>query len=201
VSPDLTEEISSFSSPEENLQSGGFAILKCHVLDPHIDDKTAVVLENHFKDLGLLPIDSPDAESGGSSSEIEQEFLKGIEASSRKRYLNFFLRQSFEISTDDLLGFPSGLVEKKKERTHLFSRKQNVLSGKQTSDLSNVQIVKKMESQLKPFLDMEKFLIPQLMGERVDKADAQCLFNFIMSKLREKVPTREWEQLSRRRHK
>jgi hypothetical protein len=199
VSLDLTEEIPSFSSPNANRQPDGFAFLKLHVLDPKIDEKTAVALENHLEDLDLLPIGSQGA--SGSSAEIEEEFLKLIEASSRKSYLNFFLRQSSEISTNDLLGFPSGLVEKKKERTHLFSRNKNVLSGKQTSDLSNVQIVKKMESQLKPFLDMEKLLIPQLMGERVNKEEAQCLFNFIMSKLREKVPTREWEQLSRRRHK
>ncbi|PIQ99677.1 MAG: hypothetical protein COV66_11030 [Nitrospinae bacterium CG11_big_fil_rev_8_21_14_0_20_45_15] len=199
MSPDLTEEIPGFSSPDANRQPGGFAFQKLHVLDPKIDEKTAVALENHLKDLGLLPIASHSA--GGSSAEVEEEFLKIIEASSRKRYLNFFLRQPFEISTEGLLGFSSGLVEKKKERTHLFSRNKNVLSGKQTSDLSNVQIVKKMETQLKPFLDMEKLLIPQLMGERVNKEDAQCLFNFIMSKLREKVPTRQWEQLSRRRHK
>ncbi len=198
----MTDETQKFPSEETNRQadSAQSICLRLYALDSHIDDKTASALVNHLIDLDILSIASNVDSFKWSDDEMERYSIKIIEASSRKRYLNFFLREPAEISTDDLLGFSSGLVEKKKARTHLFSRKKNISDGKQTSDLSNVQIVKKMESQLKPFLDMEKILIPQLLGERVNKEDAQCLFNFIMSKLREKVPSREWEQLSRRRH-
>ncbi len=69
------------------------------------------------------------------------------------------------------------------------------------SDLSNLQIVKKVGKQLLPFLELENKYISILKGENVSKEDAKRLFQHILPQIKEKGKPKEWEQLSRRRHK
>ncbi|NIP99626.1 MAG: hypothetical protein GWM98_03650, partial [Nitrospinaceae bacterium] len=69
------------------------------------------------------------------------------------------------------------------------------------SDFSNLQIVKKVGRQLKPFLELEKNLLSRLQGPHTGKEDAQKIFNYILGKTQHKAQPRQWEQLSRRRHK
>lgn len=70
-----------------------------------------------------------------------------------------------------------------------------------SSDVSNLQIVKKLGRQLRPFLDVEKETMKALESVGLEKEDARRLFNFIMSQSQKKSEARPWEQHSRKRHK
>ncbi len=86
------------------------------------------------------------------------------------------------------------------KRKNIFNK--NYLPGeKQSSDLSNLQIVKKLGSQLRPFLDVEQKTIARLRGTYTSQEDAQWLFSYILNKIRKKSPAKRWEQISRKRHR
>ena len=72
---------------------------------------------------------------------------------------------------------------------------------KPASNLSNLQIVKKVGKQLQPFMRMEEDVISRLVRTHVDKQDAQKLFHYMFSKVGFKAEPRVWEQLSRKRHR
>ena len=56
---------------------------------------------------------------------------------------------------------------------------QNAVKNKPASDLSNLQIVKKVGKQLQPFLQMEQNFVSRLTGKHAGKQDAQKLFHYI----------------------
>ena len=74
-------------------------------------------------------------------------------------------------------------------------------SEKKSSDLSNLQIVKKWGNQLRPFLDIEQKTIARLRGRYTSQEAAQWLFSYILNKTKQKSPAKKWEQLSRKRHR
>ena len=82
-------------------------------------------------------------------------------------------------------------------------QKKNLFGVKKeaASDLSNLQIVKKVGKQLQPFLQLEESVVSILAGKHVSKQDAQKLFHYMFSKVGAKVEPRKWEQLSRKRHR
>lgn len=80
-------------------------------------------------------------------------------------------------------------------------RKDSVPRGKPASNLSNLQIVKKVCKQLQPFLQIEEAVVSRLIGEYVDKQDAQKLFHYMFGKAGAKAEPKVWEQLSRKRHR
>jgi len=80
-------------------------------------------------------------------------------------------------------------------------RKESVPLGKPASNLSNLQIVKKVGKQLQPFLQIEESVVSRLIGEYVDKQDAQKLFHYMFGKAGAKAEPKVWEQLSRKRHR
>jgi len=69
------------------------------------------------------------------------------------------------------------------------------------SDLSNLQIVKKLGRQLKPFLDFENEMVSRLQGIHTPLKEARVIFNFILRHAQTKAEPKKWEQLSRKRHK
>ena len=86
------------------------------------------------------------------------------------------------------------------KRKNIF--KNSYLPGvKKSSNLSNLQIVKKWGSQLSPFLDVEQKTIERLRGTYTSQEDAQWLFSYILNKTRKKSPAKKWEQISRKRHR
>ena len=86
------------------------------------------------------------------------------------------------------------------KRKNIF--KNSYLPGvKKSSNLSNLQIVKKWGSQLSPFLDVEQKTIERLQGKFTTQEDAQWLFSYILNKTRKKSPAKKWEQISRKRHR
>lgn len=69
------------------------------------------------------------------------------------------------------------------------------------SDLSNLQIVKKVGRQLQPFLDFEKETVSRLQGKHTQAKEVRLIFNFILRQTLQKAVPKKWEQLSRKRHK
>ena len=84
-----------------------------------------------------------------------------------------------------------------------INRKQSKLPPdiKPASDLSNLQIVKKVGKQLQPFLRLEESIVSRLTGKQAGKQDAQKLFHYMFEKIGTKAEPRVWEQLSRKRHR
>lgn len=69
------------------------------------------------------------------------------------------------------------------------------------SDLSNLQIVKKVGRQLKPFLEFEKETVSRLLGNHTQSKEARAIFNYILRHTQTKAEPKKWEQLSRKRHR
>ena len=80
-------------------------------------------------------------------------------------------------------------------------KNKNTPKPEVASDLSNLQIVKKVGRQLKPFLEAETIIVQRLIGKRTSKADARNLFQYMFGKMNSKAQPRKWEQLSRKRHR
>ncbi len=86
------------------------------------------------------------------------------------------------------------------ERKSFFGK--NISSGKtKSSDLSNLQIVKKWGDQLRTYLDLEQQTIARLRGKYTSQEDAQWLFSYILNKTRQQAPAKKWEQVSRKKHR
>lgn len=75
------------------------------------------------------------------------------------------------------------------------------LQNGKISDLSNLQIVRKMGRQLEPFIELEKNFLDYVIGPNTSKESARILFNYALERTRGKTKPPPWEQLSRRRHK
>ena len=104
----------------------------------------------------------------------------------------FFVKlESIKLPTlESLIG-----AEEKKARSKVIPKPERA------SDLSNLQIVKKVGRQLEPFLKAESTIVSRLIGEHTSKADARLLFNYMFGKMGSKAQPRKWEQLSRKRHR
>ena len=130
--------------------------------------------------------------------------------------------QTFEEPTRDMIARQLNVIVKKepniipyfilsdKDLPDLFSFKEkclaspsevDTLQGIKSSDLSNLQIVKKVGRQLEPFIELEKSFLNHVTGPHTSPEEARILFNYALERTREKVKPRPWEQLSRRRHK
>ena len=92
-------------------------------------------------------------------------------------------------------------IESLLESKVLAVRNKNTPKPEVASDLSNLQIVKKVGRQLKPFLEAETIIVKRLIGKRTSKADARNLFQYMFGKMNSKAQPQKWEQLSRKRHR
>jgi len=92
-------------------------------------------------------------------------------------------------------------IESLLEPKQLTVRNKTIPKPEAASDLNNLQIVKKVGRQLKPFLQAESIIVKKLLGNRTSKADARKLFQYMFWKENSKAQPREWEQLSRKRHR
>ncbi|GJL78347.1 MAG: hypothetical protein NPINA01_13360 [Nitrospinaceae bacterium] len=149
---------------------------------------------HHFADLGILePLDENRWKLGGgekNQARTEKEIRDRLEALS-------LTEQGFAVAY--FLGRrpkPSSAKTEKPPVPQASAKKPEV-----ASDLSNLQIVKKVGRQLKPFLDFEKETLTRLQGEYTQPKDARLIFNFILSQTQRKAEPKKWEQLSRKRHR
>jgi len=92
-------------------------------------------------------------------------------------------------------------IESLLEPKQLTVKNKTIPKPELASDLNNLQIVKKVGRQLKPFLQAESIIVKKLLGNHTSKADARKLFQYIFWKENSKAQPREWEQLSRKRHR
>ena len=103
----------------------------------------------------------------------------------------------FKNLSEKTIDAKSKLLGKGSTKRHGEPSKNN----KPASDLSNLQIVKKVGKQLQPFLQIEESIVSRLVGENVSKQDAKKLFHYMFGKMNSKAEPRVWEQLSRKRHR
>jgi len=176
------------------------------ILNADIDGKGGAPILHYLLDLnilvsegnGLLKLSRVSKEQ--SSHEVKKRLLEALNDLSKSE--NGFALVYF-LSSFSNKKLPPLITEEptsSSKRKNIF--KKNYLPGeKQSSDLSNLQIVKKWGNQLRPFLDVEQKTIARLRGTYTSQEDAQWLFSYILNKIRKKSPAKKWEQISRKRHR
>lgn len=183
--------------------------LKDGVILDDADEAVVQALVHNLADLGVLQCCGEDSwalagiEAELSTSVWRAELLKKMETlgSTDKGFaLRYFLAgEPINPATPDFL---KDLECQFNPTANAKPLKKSGLTGhKKASDLSTLQIVKKMGRQLSPFLELERRMISHLMGANTSKNDAQKICHYVLGKIKKKVKPREWEQISRRRHK
>lgn len=166
-----------------------------------LGDETLYALLNYLIDLGLLvPFDNDSLKWQGLANDLEWEEQKQVMQNELLKAsqtqpgfaLPFFI--GFKTIALPTLESLIGIEEKKK-------KSKTIQKPERASDLSNLQIVKKVGRQLEPFLKAESTIVSRLIGKHTTKADARLLFHYIFGKLGSKAQPRKWEQLSRKRHR
>ena len=176
------------------------------IFNGDIDATGRIPIIHYLLDLNVLEPDGNGTfklsrlNDGQSSQEVKKmlvDFLSNMGKTEKGFALVYFLSN---ISAKEL---PLLIIEEEttsSKRKNIFNK--NYLPGdKKSSDLSNLQIVKKWGSQLRPFLDIEQKTIARLRSDFTSQEDAQWLFSYILNKIRKKSPAKKWEQLSRKRHR
>lgn len=169
-----------------------------------LDRAGVLAFMHHFADLGILESSSDEGQwklagmdSDSNSENIRKKVLDRLETLSKTTAgfaLNFFLGRQPELSPAN----QETAASVKKITPKVNARVPNL---EKASDLSNLQIVKKVGRQLKPFLEFEKETVSRLMGIHTQQKEARLIFNFILRHTRKKAEPKKWEQLSRKRHK
>ena len=187
--------------PEKMEPSDWVKILKEYFIPDDLNDEACLSLIHYFEDLGLLcTIDRGVLVWSGLSKELGWDAQKTIIQDSILKMsqteegleLSFFIGfKKVDLPTlESLIG-----SEKSNNRQKITTQPELA------SDLSNLQIVKKVGKQLKPFLDVENKIVSKLQGKHTTKIDARRLFQYIFGKINSKAQPRKWEQLSRKRHR
>jgi hypothetical protein len=176
-------------------------ILKENFTSDNLEDETLYSLLNYLIDLGLIvPSENDSLRWVGLSSDLEiaeqipvmqTDFLR-MSQTEPGFALPFFI--SLEMVKLPTLETFIGTEEKK-------GRSKTIPKPERASDLSNLQIVKKVGRQLEPFLKAESTIVSRLIGEHTTKIDARRLFHYMFGKMSSKAQPRKWEQLSRKRHR
>lgn len=174
------------------------SILKEGIVAGDADDEVLSALLKHLADLGILVSHEDDQWGLANTQHINPEIDIREELSRQLHSLDpnkngFIVKYFLSHDKNFLINEPSALENK-------LSPKPEP-RRKASSDLSNLQIVKKMGRQLSPFIEFEKEIIGRVEGVHVKRDDAKKIFKFIMRKIRDKEKPRQWEQLSRKRHK
>ncbi|QPJ63253.1 MAG: hypothetical protein G3M70_15780 [Candidatus Nitronauta litoralis] len=169
-------------------------------------DKSVHALLGHLADLGLLSsardsfwiIEGIDFKT--SSAEWKEAWSNKVRKlceSSKGFALKYFIKElpeSVSLAYPDPQGFQGAISEGVLENSESSK-------GNASSNLSNLQIVKKVGRQLSPLIEMENDFLRKLEGPNTNRQQARHIFNFIISRVKMKGEPREWIQLSRRRHK
>ena len=169
-----------------------------------LDNDGVLAYLHYFADLEILePIADEDKwrlsgiDAHSNPDRIRQKVLDQLEAVSRTSAgfaVNFFLGRKPDISLP---------VKETGSSTRKIAPKvkSNSPNLEKASDLSNLQIVKKVGRQLQPFLEFEQKTVSRLVGIHTQKKEARVIFNFILRHTRTEAEPKKWEQLSRKRHK
>ena len=176
------------------------------ILNSDIDDIGAKSVLHYLIDLNILEYDAgrllklSGIKQGQSNDQVRNILLGEFNKASQTEIgfaLVYFI-VSLSKFERPLLKLEDSSPEVKKK--NIFG-KSILPEQNKTSNLSNLQIVKKLGNQLRPFLDLEQKTIARLRGVHTSQEDAQWLFSYILNKTRKKSPAKKWEQLSRKRHR
>lgn len=175
-------------------------LLKNHILVSGVSDATLIALCGHLADLGVLEKSEEDEwklvpVSDGSLT-VEEEMrnrLNDLCTTEKGFALRYFLKAPPPMANNP---HTKGTSE-----ANIPSKNNPQLLDQKTSNLSNLQIVKKYGRQVQSFIELEKSYTEKLVGPQTTSKEARKIFNFILSRMQQKTEPHPWEQLSRRRHK
>jgi hypothetical protein len=167
-----------------------------------LDADGVLAYMHHFADLGILE----------SIAEEGKWQLSGIDSDSCSENIRQKVFDQLEVLSHTTAGFavacflgrrPELPPAEKESSGRDASSKINAGAPNReiASDLSNLQIVKKVGRQLQPFLELEKTTVSRLLGNHTQLKEARTIFNFILRHTKTKAEPKKWEQLSRKRHK
>jgi hypothetical protein len=188
-------------NPQQSISSW-VALLRGSVLISDVDDAAVTALCGHLADLGVLEKAGDEnwklTPVSDSSLKVEEEMEKRLNdlcATEQGFALRYFLKNPppSPIANDTQDQGTSEAEGTLKSNLQLLDQK--------TSNLSNLQIVKKYGRQVQSFIELEKSYTEKLLGPQTSLKEARKIFNFILSRMQQKTEPRPWEQLSRRRHK
>ncbi len=177
------------------------------IINPDLGADEARLILHHLADLKIFKSDGVGAWNlsglepnctGEDARLILQELLAEVSATEPGFALIYFFPREEGLPLPPLqVSEDSSTASIKKS---LFTKSK--ASGVEvSSDLSTLQIVKKWGNRLRPFLDLEQKVIARLKGKYTTREDAQRLFSYILDKTRKKTSPKQWEQLSRKRHR
>lgn len=167
-----------------------------------VDDATVAAICCHLADLEVLEKSGeegwkfiPDLEGSLAVEEEIKKRLYDLCATDQGFALRYFLKDPpVPLTTNDS---PEQETSEAKDKPNNNPQ----LLDQKTSNLSNLQIVKKYGRQVQSFIELEKSYTEKLIGPHTTLKEARKMFNFILSRMKQKTEPRSWEQLSRRRHK
>ena len=181
--------------------SSWVSMMRDGILLSDVDEKTALAVCGHLADLGVLEqaegeewqLTNSDESMPDQSGLLHR--LNDICRTEQGFALRYFLKNPPD-SPDANSSHDPEPDAKKGEPV-----KNPQLLTQKTSNLSNLQIVKKYGRQVESFVELEKSFTQKLLGPNTSAKEARKIFNFILSRIQQKTEPRSWEQLSRRRHK
>ena len=188
-------------NPQRSISSW-VELLKNHILVSDADAATVAVLCCHLADLGVLEKAGekdwkfvPYSDGSLTVDEEMEKLLNDLCATEQGFALRYFLKDppATPITNVSQGQGTSEVEDNPKSNPQLLEHK--------TSNLSNLQIVKKYRRQVQSFMELEKSYTERLLGPHTTLKEARKIFNFILSRMKQKTEPRPWEQLSRRRHK
>lgn len=177
---------------------------KENILPEGLDDPTIPAFLRHFADLGLLENAGPGTwklsgiDRGQGPDKAKSQLLGRMKDLSEDDK-GFALKYLLGFSGEDTL---SAVFPEEPTTSRPQSKEPgNTPLPEKASDLSNLQIVKKVGRQLRPFLELEKKVVSKLKGIYTTREDSQKIFHYILGKSQTKAKPKKWEQLSRKRHR
>ncbi len=164
-------------------------------------------LIHHLADLNLFRLEPPDhcfcnLFESDEVSGWESEFSEALQSLSHRQE-GFVVDAIWNDPNHplDLFSLPPNPNNRSKKPDESSRTKPRGNPEKPSSNLSNLQIVKKVGRQLHPFLEAEENFMSWVIGPNTPRNEALTLFNHLLARSREKGQARKWEQVSRRRHK
>ena len=192
---------SNIPLPKSMQVSDWVKVLTADFTPDDLDEETAYSLLHYLEDLQLLiPFENDtlkwkELRDGMLLNEQIQVMRDGM---IKMAHMEIGFAMPFFIGFEKLK-LPT--IESLLESKELAVKNKNTRKAELSSDFSNLQIVKKVGRQLKPFLQAESIIVERLLGKRTGKADARKLFQYMFGKINSKAQPRKWEQLSRKRHR
>jgi hypothetical protein len=183
-----------------------FAWLQDGVLNNDIDANGEKPILHYLMDLNIFKANSTGllkivmVTDNQSSGTVKISLIESLKRMSQDKNGFALLYILVVFSENQLPPLSLGDVSTEIKRKNIFNK--GYLPGEnKSSNLSNLQIVKKWGNQLRPFLDLEQKTIARLQGMHTSQKDSQWLFSYILNKTKKKSPAKKWEQLSRKRHR